>query len=256
MLELVLRGTLVYWLLFLIFRFLLRRDVGAVGIADILLLVIVADAAQNAMSGGYDTFTEGAILVLTIVGWNWLLDVLSFRFAPCGVSRTPRRLTLIKQRRAAAAQPAARVHHHGRAQREAARAGHREDGRREGGVSRRRRADQRDPQLAAAELTGSGRDRVAAERELRRSLRRRRRSTHRWPDATRQTTRAMSSCRSAASMTTSWLQPGSLTSPRASSNSGADPHGARAVFAHAAGVRRDECARRMPVRRWTKIRVP
>ena len=51
----MLRGTLVYWLLFLIFRFLLRRDVGAVGIADILLLVIVADAAQNAMSGGYQT---------------------------------------------------------------------------------------------------------------------------------------------------------------------------------------------------------
>ena len=73
-LELVLRGTLVYWLLFRIFRFVLRRDVGAVGIADILLLVIIADAAQNAMSGGYDTFTEGAILVLTIVAWNWLLD--------------------------------------------------------------------------------------------------------------------------------------------------------------------------------------
>ena len=63
--ELMLRGTLVYWLLFLIFRFILRRDVGAVGIADILLLVIVADAAQNAMSGGYDTFSEGAVLVLT-----------------------------------------------------------------------------------------------------------------------------------------------------------------------------------------------
>jgi len=73
--ELMLRGTLVYWLLFVIFRFILRRDVGAVGIADILLLVIVADAAQNAMSGGYDTFSEGAILVLTIVGWNWLLDM-------------------------------------------------------------------------------------------------------------------------------------------------------------------------------------
>ena len=95
-LELVLRGTLVYWLLFLIFRFLLRRDVGAVGIADILLLVIVADAAQNAMSGGYDTFAEGAILVLTIVGWNWLLDVLSYRFAPVRRFTTPGRLTLIK----------------------------------------------------------------------------------------------------------------------------------------------------------------
>ena len=93
--ELVLRGTLVYWLLFLIFRFILRRDVGAVGIADILLLVIVADAAQNAMSGGYDTFAEGAILVLTIVGWNWLLDLLSFHFAPVRRFASPERLTLV-----------------------------------------------------------------------------------------------------------------------------------------------------------------
>src|SRR5262245_42574722 len=95
--ELVLRGTLVYWLLFFIFRFILRRDVGAVGIADILLLVIVADAAQNAMSGGYQTFTEGAILVLTIVGWNWLLDVLSWRFAFVRRFSTPSRLTLVRQ---------------------------------------------------------------------------------------------------------------------------------------------------------------
>jgi uncharacterized membrane protein YcaP (DUF421 family) len=94
--ELALRGTLVYWLLFLIFRFVLRRDVGAVGIADILLLVIVADAAQNAMSGGYTTFSEGAILVLTIVGWNWLLDWLSFRYALVRRFAHPRRLMLIK----------------------------------------------------------------------------------------------------------------------------------------------------------------
>jgi len=95
-LELMLRGTLVYWLLFLIFRFLLRRDVGAVGIADILLLVIVADAAQNAMSGGYDTFAEGAILVSTIVAWNWLLDMLAYRFTPVRRFVSPGRLTLIK----------------------------------------------------------------------------------------------------------------------------------------------------------------
>ena len=95
-LELVLRGSLVYWLLFSIFRFVLRRDVGAVGIADILLLVIVADAAQNAMSGGYDTIAEGAILVCTIVGWNWLLDVLSWRFALVRRFATPTRLTLVR----------------------------------------------------------------------------------------------------------------------------------------------------------------
>jgi len=95
--ELMLRGTLVYWLLFCIFRFILRRDVGSVGIADILLLVIVADAAQNAMSGGYDTVSEGAILVLTIVGWNWLLDFLSFHFAPVRKFASPSRLTLVSR---------------------------------------------------------------------------------------------------------------------------------------------------------------
>jgi uncharacterized membrane protein YcaP (DUF421 family) len=94
--ELILRGTLVYWTLFLIFRFILRRDVGAVGIADILLLVIVADAAQNAMSGGYSTYTEGAILVLTIVAWNWLFDWASFRFPAVRRFARPDRLTLVR----------------------------------------------------------------------------------------------------------------------------------------------------------------
>ena len=95
--ELVLRGTLVYWLLFVIFRFILRRDVGAVGIADILLLVIVADAAQNAMSGGYDTVAEGAILVSTIIGWNWLLDFLSYYSPAVRRFSAPQRLLLVQR---------------------------------------------------------------------------------------------------------------------------------------------------------------
>ena len=95
--ELVLRGTLVYWLLFVIFRFILRRDVGAVGIADILLLVIVADAAQNAMSGGYDTVAEGAILVSTIIGWNWLLDFLSYYLPAVRRFSAPQRLLLVQR---------------------------------------------------------------------------------------------------------------------------------------------------------------
>ena len=43
-LELVVRGSLIYWFLFLLFRFVLRRDVGSVGIADVLLVVLIADA--------------------------------------------------------------------------------------------------------------------------------------------------------------------------------------------------------------------
>ncbi|MDQ3271768.1 MAG: DUF421 domain-containing protein [Pseudomonadota bacterium] len=77
-LELVLRGSIMYWLLFLLFRFVLRRDVGALGIADVLLLVLIADASQNAMAGGYESITDGCVLVLTIAGWNYVMDWGSF----------------------------------------------------------------------------------------------------------------------------------------------------------------------------------
>lgn len=79
-LEIVVRGSAMYWFLFVIFRFLIRRDVGSVGIADILLLVLVADASQNAMAGEYRSVSDGMILVATLISWNMLLDWLSFRF--------------------------------------------------------------------------------------------------------------------------------------------------------------------------------
>jgi uncharacterized membrane protein YcaP (DUF421 family) len=78
--ELIVRGTCLYWFLFLVFRFVLRRDVGGLGVADVLLVVLIADASQNAMTGGYTSVAEGLVLVSTLVGWNVLLDWLSFRF--------------------------------------------------------------------------------------------------------------------------------------------------------------------------------
>jgi uncharacterized membrane protein YcaP (DUF421 family) len=78
-LELVVRGTAMYLFLFLIFRVVVRRRIGAVGMADILVLVIIADAAQNGMAGEYRSVTEGAILIGTIIGWSWLIDWLNFK---------------------------------------------------------------------------------------------------------------------------------------------------------------------------------
>lgn len=78
--ETILRGSTVYWFLFTLFRFVLRRDVGSVGVADLLVLVIIADASQNAMAGEYTSITDGLILVCTIIFWNYLLDWLSFRY--------------------------------------------------------------------------------------------------------------------------------------------------------------------------------
>ena len=79
-LELIVRGSAMYLLLFLLFRVVVRRRVGAVGMADILVLVIVADAAQNAMAGEYKSVTDGAILVGTILAWDMLIDWANWRF--------------------------------------------------------------------------------------------------------------------------------------------------------------------------------
>ena len=79
-LELVVRGSLLYWFLLLVFRFVMRRGAGTVGIADVLLVVLLADASQNAMAGGYTSVGEGFVLVSTLLGWNYLLDWASYRF--------------------------------------------------------------------------------------------------------------------------------------------------------------------------------
>ncbi|MCB5186791.1 DUF421 domain-containing protein [Methylobacillus caricis] len=69
----------MFWFLFVIFRFVLRRDVGDLGIGDFLFVVIVADASQNAMSADAKTIADGVLLVSTLLVWNLLFDYLSYR---------------------------------------------------------------------------------------------------------------------------------------------------------------------------------
>ena len=97
--EMIVRGSLMYCFLFVLFRVVIRRRVGAVGIGDVLLLVIIADAAQNAMSGEYRSFTDGAILVSTIVAWNVLTDYLTYRFSALERLLEPPPLMLIRDGR-------------------------------------------------------------------------------------------------------------------------------------------------------------
>ena len=77
--EILLRGTVVYLFIFLYFRFF-RRSAGAVGITDLLLVVLIADAAQNAMAGNEHSITAGLLTVGTIAFWDYFLDWLAYRF--------------------------------------------------------------------------------------------------------------------------------------------------------------------------------
>lgn len=80
LLEIAIRGTVIYLALFLAMRFLPRRTIGALGPADLLVVVLIADAVQNGMSGDYKSITEGLLLVAVIFGWATLIDWLDFKF--------------------------------------------------------------------------------------------------------------------------------------------------------------------------------
>jgi uncharacterized membrane protein YcaP (DUF421 family) len=97
--ELVVRGTAMYLFLFVLFRVVVKRRVGSIGMADILILVIVADAAQNGMSGEYRSVTEAFILVATLIGWNMFIDWLTFRFPKLQQTLEPPPLPLIENGR-------------------------------------------------------------------------------------------------------------------------------------------------------------
>lgn len=77
--ETFLRGSIMYLGLFFLLK-ILRRQSGTITLSDLLVLVLLADAAQNAMANEYHSITNGLVLVGTIIGWNVTLDWVGYRF--------------------------------------------------------------------------------------------------------------------------------------------------------------------------------
>ena len=98
-LEIIVRGTLMFWFLFALFRFVFRRGSGAVGMTDFLFVVLLGDAAQNAMIGEAHSVPEGMLLIATLVGWNYLLDYLSDRYRAFRHFSTARKVCLVDEGR-------------------------------------------------------------------------------------------------------------------------------------------------------------
>lgn len=78
LLEVVVRGTAVYLALFLLLRLVLKRQSGGMGVTDLLVVVLIADAAQNAMADDYRSVPDGILLVAVIVFWAFVIDWLGF----------------------------------------------------------------------------------------------------------------------------------------------------------------------------------
>jgi uncharacterized membrane protein YcaP (DUF421 family) len=75
--EIIIRGTFMYLAIFVLLR-IFRRQAGSFTIADLIVIVIIADAAQNGMAGDSKSVTESLVLIGTIIFWNYFLDWLGF----------------------------------------------------------------------------------------------------------------------------------------------------------------------------------
>ena len=97
LLEIILRVSIVYLGLFFLLRIVLRREAGGLGINDLLVIVLIADAVQNAMAGDYKSITDGMLLGGTIIFWSFAVDWLAFRWQRFGRFVHPRALPLVKE---------------------------------------------------------------------------------------------------------------------------------------------------------------
>jgi len=77
--ETVVRGSIMYLALFILLRVILKRQSGTLGITDLLLITLLADASQNGMAGDYKSIPNGIVLVATIIFWDFALDWLSYK---------------------------------------------------------------------------------------------------------------------------------------------------------------------------------
>ncbi|HEY9449518.1 MAG TPA: YetF domain-containing protein [Gemmatimonadaceae bacterium] len=94
-LEIIFRGSVIYLALFAFLRLGIKREAGTLGISDLLVIVLLADAAQNAMAGEYTSITDGLVLVATLVFWSYALDWLGYRYPRLGQIIDPPPLVII-----------------------------------------------------------------------------------------------------------------------------------------------------------------
>jgi uncharacterized membrane protein YcaP (DUF421 family) len=74
--ESVIRGAITYLFLMLVFRIAGKRTLSETSTFDLVLVLIISETTQQAMVDGDHSMTNGALLILTLVGCDILLSLL------------------------------------------------------------------------------------------------------------------------------------------------------------------------------------
>ena len=77
--ELVLRCIVVYAFLVLLLRISGKRQIGQLAPFDLVLLLVLSNSVQNSMNAGDNSLVGGLISAATLVGFNGLIALVTYR---------------------------------------------------------------------------------------------------------------------------------------------------------------------------------
>jgi uncharacterized membrane protein YcaP (DUF421 family) len=80
LLESFLRGTLVYFAVLVLLRVVPKRQVGSVGLTDVLLVVLISECVSQALTDKSSSVTNGVVAVSALLFWNLVLDWAGHRW--------------------------------------------------------------------------------------------------------------------------------------------------------------------------------
>jgi uncharacterized membrane protein YcaP (DUF421 family) len=78
--ESVIRAAVVYVILLVLFRIAGKRSLAEITSFDLVLLLIISEATQQAMIDNDNSMTNSLLLVSTLIGMNILLSVVTKRW--------------------------------------------------------------------------------------------------------------------------------------------------------------------------------
>ena len=77
--ELVLRSAVVYFALLFMLRITGKRQIGQLSPFDLILLLLISEAVQNSIVASDDSLIGGLIAVVTLIGVNYLVGLVTFK---------------------------------------------------------------------------------------------------------------------------------------------------------------------------------
>lgn len=82
--ELVARGTVVFLAVLVLMRVVGQREAGGLGITDVLLVVLVAEAAAPGLHGDGTSVGDTLVVVASVLFWSVVVDAVAYRWPRLG----------------------------------------------------------------------------------------------------------------------------------------------------------------------------